>query len=76
MSITAIFILGMGVAWIIGLMCGYAQADKENKEREAKYLNEINNQMKYLNDIEESFFNVKQDSETKNDDDDRGTYEM
>lgn len=76
MPITALFILSMGVTWVIGLMCGYAQADKENKEREAKYLNEINNQMKYLNDIEESFFNVKQDSETKDDDDDDGTYEM
>ena len=76
MSITVLFILGMGVARIIGLMCGYAQADKENKEREAKYLNEINNQMTYLNDIEENFFNVKQDSKTKDEDDDDGPYEM
>ena len=50
--------------------------DKENKEREAKYLNEINNQMTYLNDIEENFFNVKQDSKTKDEDDDDGPYEM
>jgi len=36
----------------------------------------IKTEMKYLNDIEESFFNVKQDSEIKDDDDDDGTYEM